>query len=181
MAHKARNGKEPKKPINPIICNSCGLITNGTFKFRTLDDVSVISSLVSTSCYNPEDAYIGIYELMVNAIEHGNLGINFEEKTQLLLANEWANEINKRLENKEYKDKEAHLFFEKKNGIIEITIEDMGDGFDYTQFIDVKAKRSSLPNGRGITIAKLTSFTSMEYVGKGNKVICRILANPCTS
>ena len=158
-----------------IVYRSYDLIKKGEFEFRTLQDVSSLAFLTSNFCYNPNDALIGIHELMMNAIEHGNLGIDFEEKKQLMLDDCYFHEIEKRLQHKEFLDKRASLYFDKQKDFITITIEDMGNGFDPEPFMEFNLDRATCPNGRGIVMAKTASFNSLEYNKKGNKVTCKIL------
>jgi len=171
-----RDSKKTRLAINKAnaVYQTYSLIEMGKFKFKTLEDVSSLAYLVSNFCYNPDEALFGIKELMMNAVEHGNLGIKFEEKTQMMIADCWIEEIEKRLKHKEFKDKQAHLSFERKKDMIEIIIEDMGKGFDPEPFMAISRARATLPNGRGIAISKMTSFHSIEYIGKGNKVVCKI-------
>jgi len=144
------------------------------FVFRTIAEAKILSTIIANLCYEPETAIAGITELMLNAIEHGNLGLTFNEKTQLLMNNKLNSEIEKRLQNTLYIDKLAKLTFEKKDGLIEITIEDQGEGFDWKPYLEMPLERAELPNGRGIALAKMTSFDSIEYLGNGNKVVCII-------
>ena len=172
-----RDSKKTREAIDRAnaIYQTFNLINHGSFSFRTFHDVTSLSYLVSNFCYEPEEALVGINELMINAIEHGNLGIHFKEKTRLLLEGKFIDEINNRLENKEYSGRWASLHFEKKRNFIEITIEDEGDGFDWEPFMEISPERATLPNGRGIAVAKMISFHSIEYIGKGNKVVCGIM------
>ena len=57
---------------------------------------------------------IGLVELMINAIEHGNLGITYEEKTDLLDSNLWSVEVNRRIRLEENKNKYAVVTYQKK-------------------------------------------------------------------
>lgn len=154
--------------------NGLSLLENAKFKFRTLEDATSLSEVISNICPVPEEAFIGVSALMINAIEHGNLGITFKEKTDLLLSRMWYQEITSRLNHKEFMDKEAHLHCVKTKDFLEVTIEDMGDGFNWREYLDLDPNRALLPNGRGIAMGKMISFNSLEYVGKGNKVIFKI-------
>ena len=79
-------------------------MASGFFTFKTLDDVRNLSSLIAFACPNPVSVGIGLVELMINAVEHGNLGITYKEKSKLLLDNTWNLEVEKRLE------KSSHIF-----------------------------------------------------------------------
>ena len=49
------------------------------------------------ACPDPEAVIIGLTELLVNAVEHGNLGITYEDKTALNAAGTWDTEVRRRL------------------------------------------------------------------------------------
>ena len=53
------------------------LIDRGTFRFRTLEDARALAAAFAALCEEPDLAGMGLVELLVNAVEHGNLGITF--------------------------------------------------------------------------------------------------------
>ena len=69
------------------------LIERGTFQFRTLEDARVLAAAFAALCEEPDLAGMGLVELLVNAVEHGNLGITFHEKSELLSAGRWEEEV----------------------------------------------------------------------------------------
>lgn len=168
-------GKQRNKINNTYL--AIKLIECAEFHFRTLEDAAGISTLVSHICPNLDDAYLGISALIVNAIEHGNLGITYKEKTELLLSGLWEKEINNRLQHKEFIDKVAYLKLSIEKGVLKGCIEDMGSGFDCREYMELDPHRVISPNGRGIAISKMVSFDSLEYLGNGSKAIFTINLN----
>ena len=53
-------------------------------------------------------------------------------------------------------------------------IVDQGDGFDWQKFLEFDPERAFDPNGRGIAMARLTSFASLAYEGRGNIVTATV-------
>lgn len=157
-------------------CHAFNLITNAKLKFQTLEDISSISQILSQSCSMCLNKNIGwgLTELMINAVEHGNLGINYQEKRQLVIKGRWLEEINIRLAQDHYKDKFCKLEFTKNEEEIIILISDQGQGFTPDKYLDIDLKRVMDPNGRGIAIAKQTTFDEMKYLNNGNTVKCKI-------
>lgn len=151
-----------------------GLMEDSVFKFKTLEEAKNLSILLASFCPNPEKTMFGLNEMSVNAIEHGNLGITYEEKKKLIVDSSWKDEVAKRLSMKENKDKYATLIFSHNKDCYEIRIKDMGMGFEHEKFLNIKSTRMTDPNGRGIAITKLYAFKDIEYVDPGNEVICRI-------
>lgn len=150
------------------------LLQQGRFRFRTLEEARGLAILVANCCPDPNAIGPGLLELLVNAVEHGNLGITYEEKAALVVKNRWHEEIERRLAMRENRKKFAELFFESRDEAIEIRIKDAGNGFDWSGYLEISPERATHPHGRGIATARALSFSSVEYVGCGNEVICTV-------
>lgn len=148
------------------------------FSFRTLDEARALAEFLAGLCPNPHSALFGISELMINAIEHGNLGISYREKTLLLMENDWQAEIGRRLELPQFRDRVARVRLEPLADGLRFTISDEGVGFDWQRYLDFDPTRIFDPNGRGIAMAQRTSFASIDYPGCGNTVIATVSRPP---
>ena len=89
-----------------------------------------MSALLSSACPEPRKIVVGLWELILNGIEHGNLGISYAEKSQLNQDNQWTAEIERRLSLSENKTKSVEILMNRDNRDIEFIIKDQGDGFD---------------------------------------------------
>jgi CheY-like chemotaxis protein len=152
------------------------LLNGGEFLFRTLADAHQLASSLSSLCEAPEGVSLGLTELLVNAVEHGNLGISYAEKSALRQNGEWENEIEKRLCSEPYAARQAVVELRRIDGQVEFTIRDQGAGFNWEPFLDFDPARVFDLNGRGIAMAKRIAFTALEYQGCGNIVVARGLA-----
>lgn len=150
--------------------SAIGLIQSGNFTLQTLEEAEALTVMLSNACPDPHGVALGLSELLVNAIEHGNLEISFEEKTKLLEAGEWENEVAKRLSMAKYKSKFVTISFEKKKTKISFEIEDEGDGFDWSKYIGKNETNITRVHGRGISLACSMAFSNLSYNAKGNKV-----------
>ncbi|HXH19173.1 MAG TPA: response regulator [Chitinophagales bacterium] len=139
----------------------------GTFRIRTLDEAQKLSLLIANASEDPDRALL-ICELLYNAVEHGNLGIGYEEKTRLIEENNLLNEILHRLELPEHKNKFATVEVSRENGIMKVLVKDEGRGFDYTRYLQFDAARVFDNHGRGIAIAK--SMLDIHYLDNGSRV-----------
>ncbi|MFT6557599.1 ATP-binding protein [Sneathiella sp.] len=174
--------KALSEDLNSVV-HSLKAMTKGSFTYRKLSEAKSLSQLLSQICPNSSDAAVGLLELMINSIEHGNLEISFEEKGQLLNAGKWQSEISKRLLDPELGKRSATIEFEQTASGISFTISDEGPGFNVSEYLDAlpqKPKRMSLDNftsfhGRGIQVAKQICFDDLEYLGRGNRVKVSIL------
>jgi len=144
--------------------------TFGELRFATLDEVNSVAGILAAMCPDPDTASQGLVELLLNAVEHGNLGITYDEKKQLMFKDAWEDEVNLRLALPQYKDRTARVSFVRNADSLEFLITDQGSGFDWTGYLDPDPERSFDPNGRGIAMARLYSFASLEYQGTGNSV-----------
>jgi len=152
-----------------------GMLNSASFEFKTLEDARSIASLLSNACPQPDSIIMGLTELMINAIEHGNLGITYDEKSILNEKGSWVEEVNRRLQLDININKTATINFQRYSDRVDITIIDQGDGFDNQVYMDFDPSRVMDNHGRGIAIANKLSFSSVEYRGKGNEVFAQLL------
>jgi len=115
---------------------------------------------------------LGLSEVINNAIEHGNLGISFEEKSDALKASRFYPLAIERSHKEPYKDRvvtiRSRVFPNLRR--IEYFIADQGVGFDWRALPDPKDKSNLLNrNGRGIMMARY-AFDEMTYNDTGNEV-----------
>ncbi|RTL53437.1 MAG: hypothetical protein EKK46_09220 [Rhodocyclaceae bacterium] len=137
--------------------------------FQTLDEARHLAMTLATLTPVPDLVEIGLVELMLNAIEHGNLGLSYQEKRRLLLEETLAHEVSNRLATPPYCDRRARITATVEGQYLIFLIEDDGDGFDWQHLAGFPLSLSD-PNGRGIAMAQLLSFAHLEYLGKGNQV-----------
>lgn len=155
--------------------NVSGLIEYSRFRFRTLEEAVSLAYYVANACPKPDKVVYGLNELMVNAIEHGNLKLSYIEKPQLLVENRWNEEVDRLLALPENLHKFATLVFELGEHDITITISDQGDGFNWKNYVDFDPVRMTEPHGRGIAMSKAICFSALEYREGGKEVVCRIM------
>jgi anti-sigma regulatory factor (Ser/Thr protein kinase) len=155
-----------------------GLLKQAEFQLKTIHQAHALASYLSELYPDPQKVITGLTELMINAIEHGNLAISYEEKSEFTKQGTLNQEIQRRLELPEYKNRYANVSFQLSESMLEITIEDQGAGFDWEQYMEFNSDRLLDPHGRGIAIANKLSFCEVEYLGGiGNKVVARLKLN----
>lgn len=150
--------------------SSIKLLKNAHFQFRTLEDVHAVSSLVACACDEVDKVAMGLSELMINAIEHGNLKIGYHAKSELRKEDKWESEIASRLELAKNKDKYAFIDIINEADLVTFTITDQGSGFDWNEFMEFDTDRVMHNHGRGIAMANKLYFSNLKYIGNGNKV-----------
>ena len=147
------------------------LMEKGVFSFKTLDEARCLSSLLAKTCPEADSVVFILTELMINAVEHGNLGISYSEKSKLITEEKWEDEVTQRLNLPENADKYVTIEFDRRNREeIVFLITDQGAGFDWQQYMEVSPNRAFDSHGRGIAMANSLSLNHIEYLGSGNRV-----------
>ncbi len=151
-----------------------GQLVNAEFEFCSLEEARQLTLVLSHACPEPQRVALGLSELLVNAVEHGNLGIRYGEKTRLLQLGRWQDEVEARLANPEYAGRRVRVNFSRSKETITIIITDEGNGFDWRPFLEFSPERAFDPHGRGISMARMLSFDQIEYRGNGNTVMAQV-------
>lgn len=166
------------------------LVTNMSGSF-TMDndpfDVKTYTNLITNYLYNlnyidaerKECLHVALIELFLNAIEHGNCDISYEEKSDWLETNGDIIDLIKR-KNKVPTIRKKHVYFSYTitPDMSYFTIQDEGDGFDWKEEPAMLSENTELPlHGHGIKMAKLF-VENLSYNEKGNSVNFEIRHNP---
>lgn len=111
-----------------------------------------------------------LMELLTNALEHGNCGITFEEKS------EWLNNggnildlINQKRKMPEYADRKIKINYVIGKEKSTFTITDEGDGFDWKSRVNAGPEAMLEAHGRGIALSG-SLVSGLRYNEKGNEV-----------
>jgi CheY-like chemotaxis protein len=154
--------------------NNVKLIRRAEFCYRNLAEARDLALLLAEASTNPERTVNGYSELLINAVEHGNLGISYEEKGRLLSAGHWAEEVNARLRHPDYASREVTVTLEKTPTVSRVTIADQGQGFDWQAYVEFSPERVFDQHGRGIAMSRAISFDSLDYLGNGSTVVTTV-------
>lgn len=145
-----------------------------TYKIKTFEEASALAGKLAEYFPDYYTAYYGISEIMLNAIEHGNLGITYEEKLALLHDERWIEEVERRLNLRENQHKFVTVEVVRTGTEICIIITDMGNGFNWQEFSEITTERANQPAGRGIATTLALGFADIKFRGTGNIVECRL-------
>ena len=133
-------------------------ITKNVKKYMTDDDTTGIR--------------LAIREVIVNAIEHGNLEITFDEKLRMLKEDSYLKELHKRQNDKQYRDRKIVIEYTLNSEVVSYRITDEGKGFDHKKVIAaINANTANLSlNGRGLIMVN-EIFDVMIFNDKGNQIL----------
>jgi len=116
-----------------------------------------------------------LQEIVLNALEHGNIGINSDYKNRLLYAREYESYLKERMGEEDIYNKkiEFELFFSEseEESIIGVAVGDEGVGFDICKtFKEITVRNSVHLGGRGLKVSEL--YTNGIYFNRsGNKAV----------
>jgi len=150
------------------------LTRRARFEYRSPDQAMGLGALLSKTCPDPDRVVMGLSELLVNAIEHGNLEIGYDEKSRLLLEENWQDEIERRLALPNYLNRRAVVEVERRADGLVFTIRDQGSGFDPEEYLEIDPKRVFDAHGRGIAMARLLSFDDLRYEDGGRCAVATV-------
>jgi len=123
---------------------------------------------------------LALHELVTNAIEHGNLAISSQEKTDALIRGEYESMVEERCRDARYRDRRATITvtYDREGGLVRYRISDQGHGFDWRQELRRSASidPQTAGSGRGIHLAK-TLVDDLTYNEKGNEAIVTLFLN----
>lgn len=131
-----------------------------------------VADVIARRYGDSQQIRVGLSEIILNAIEHGNLEIGFEKKSKLLSSGSYLDVVSQRLQDGKYADRIVHIYAVELRDRVSITVIDEGRGFDPAPFLRFDEARKNLPHGRGIAIARLNCFDELSYSEKGNAVTC---------
>ncbi|MCP4132505.1 MAG: hypothetical protein GY754_16145 [bacterium] len=116
---------------------------------------------------------VALREILINAIEHGNLEISFNDKTEAILKGDYLKFVAARQRNPNYSERRVmieHIINTKK---VAYKITDEGPGFDHQKILESDAEElneNMMAHGRGIMMAQ-DLFDEIQYNRKGNQVL----------
>lgn len=115
---------------------------------------------------------IGIEEVITNAIEHGNLGITFEEKSKAIQEGRLADLIAAKGRESDAAGRRVRITSRLSPQRFEITIRDDGRGFNWRSLPAVEPENLLAFNGRGLFLTKIY-FDEVAFNDAGNEVTLR--------
>ncbi len=146
------------------------MLETESHRLRAPEEVLRLANTLARGCARSEQVAIGLSELLMNAIEHGNLGIGFEYKRALLAEARLGQEVRRRLQQVPGSGREVRVRVSRYIDVVRFEISDDGEGFDWAPWMRHDAARMSAPNGRGIVLARKLCFESLNYRAPGNVV-----------
>lgn len=116
---------------------------------------------------------VALREAIINAIEHGNLNLTFDEKTNAQIRGTYFDLIGERQTDLNLTEKRVSVEYSLNHDRVAYKITDEGEGFDYTSFLQANAgdpEAVMLTHGRGLFIISC-AFDTVTFNKKGNQIL----------
>ena len=141
-------------------------------------NIRTYASLVTSYLYNlnyinqdmKERLHVALFELLMNAVEHGNCNISYDEKTSWLQENGDILElIREKARLPEVHDKRVYFSYRISTDKSVFTIRDEGDGFDWRSRLTPLDEAHLGSHGHGIRMTNLY-VENLRYNDDGTEV-----------
>ena len=155
------------------LSRATALLESCKFRFQTPEDIERLVPVVAALFPNPERSAPGLAELMMNAVEHGNLEIGHERKAEWIASGIYRSELMKRLRTPPFSSRWAELIVNRREDGLMIVIMDEGCGFCWQNVISDEARDGQAvaePCGNGLAKAQRESFDDLRFNPIGNQV-----------
>lgn len=141
------------KTITPFIDKMCTIVKDN---LKTEEEMELFAT--------------ALYEVLMNAIEHGNLQILYKTKKEWLKKGVYKEKMSKLLKSDIAKNTKVYIELNIEDNTISIKVQDEGLGFDpENQLKDLIKDGFARENGRGMIIIK-SYFDEVKYNKKGNVI-----------
>ena len=165
--------QQPAQQARPAAAplNGLSLVDTCRFRLRTPAEAEAVAMAAAGMFRDPARAMMGLHALMLNAIEHGCLGIGHTFKNRLVEGGTWDEEAARRLSLPDNRAKRIELVVSRKDEGVYAVVTDPGEGFDWRTWLSVDPARAGSLTGRGIAHARSACFDGLSYNDKGNQAV----------
>ena len=149
------------------------VMDNDPFSVRTY--ANLVTNFLFNSHYIDRDTkerlHVGLFEMLMNAVEHGNCKISYEEKTQWLENHgDIIDLIRQKTKDPDVRRKRVHFSYRITTDRSYFHIRDEGEGFDWQARLSSNEDHPNLEmHGHGIAMTK-HYMENLRYNDAGNEV-----------
>ncbi|MCP4136229.1 MAG: PAS domain-containing protein [bacterium] len=116
---------------------------------------------------------VGLREILINAMEHGNLSLSFEEKTRAISKGNYLVFLRELQEDVRFRKRKIFVEYTVNANRVAYRVTDEGKGFDHEHYLKLnfeQANEEFLPHGRGLLLV-LDIFDVIRFNEKGNQIL----------
>jgi hypothetical protein len=148
-----------------------------SFRLQTLDEAADVAMFLARKMPRQCESAVGLYVLLANAIEHGNLDFSPEDKAQGLAGGNWNGKLAQRMAEPHYVTRRVSVDCLHGERMISLLIQDDGEGVDAETAEMANPFRGGY-RGRGVKLARSLGFAELTWLGTGNTLAATIVLAP---
>lgn len=137
----------------------------------------VAADIYATGAISAAQMYslnLAIFECLTNALEHGNLEIGYNRKTQLIADGDYLAKLRQLCQEEPFRSRQIRLDYTISRNEIEVGISDDGKGFDFKEVESVPAiGQENEFHGRGLPLA-MKMVDRLRYEPGENRIILQL-------
>lgn len=151
--------------------NALSNLSKAHFRIQTPNQASSLAWLLSQQAENPDRVYLGILEILINAIEHGNLQLKPSQRKSLLSKDDFRQELESLTKQSPFCTKWVEIEYASDDNFVTIEVKDQGVGFDWQRFLN--ENRPIKPWGNICGFHKITNagFANLHYRNNGRTAV----------
>lgn len=148
-------------------------------KYILKNNIGDVAGLIKEICIEISDCIdeaninlfaAALYEVAINAIEHGNLGISYETKKEWIEKSIYQEKLAELLKSEKAKNTFVMISLEVEESSLTLTVQDEGSGFKPQKEMEKIIKEDFMRNcGRGMMMMK-SYFDEIKYNDTGNSI-----------
>lgn len=165
----------PAAALEPVMT-----LHNATFSVRTMAEASRLANFLGATLPHACEMAVGLYVLLANAIEFGNLGFSAAEKAQGLATGNWRRKLAQRLAEPGYASRCASIEFQRGERLVTILVQDDGDGVSVEADMSGEPERSSY-RSRIVSVLKSLGFAELTWLSAGVTAAASVVLAPAAS
>ncbi len=146
----------------------------GEFSVQTLEQARDVAMFIGHACPDPRRAAVGLYVLIANGIEHGNLEFDATEKAKGLADGSWARKLKARMAEPAFAGRRVRVGVHRGMRTIRVLVQDDGQGIDAETAEMANPARAGY-RGKTARLARSMGFSQVNWLGTGNTVEASIV------
>lgn len=157
----------------------CVTVEERTWSYSMANDLAAIPLFVDVllrraqaadDARSASELSVALRELLINAVEHGNLELSYADKSRALESGTLARIVDQRSKDSRFARRRVTVRVRRASNTLTIVIADEGAGFDWKALPDPTDPAYLLADhGRGVLLARL-SVDDLSYNDTGNVV-----------
>ncbi len=134
---------------------------------RITEEVYAAGAIHPRQIYNLN---LALFECLTNALEHGNLNIDYEDKTRRILEGDYLPMIQRMCRETPYRDRKIHVNYSITRRGVTVQVADEGEGFDGRNLLrSLESRENQDYHGRGLLLIKKT-MDHIRFNDRGNRI-----------